>query len=79
MKYLLAPALMMLISWYLSKYLTEDRKPLFPFKPFNCRPCLTFWLTLCLCLIPPTTPFWLAICAAFANYYLIARRYKILD
>lgn len=31
---------------------TERFKPLFKFKPFNCRPCLTFWLTILLAALP---------------------------
>lgn len=34
-----------LVARKLSWLLTEWKRPLFPLKPFNCRPCLSFWLT----------------------------------
>lgn len=34
-----------LVAKYLSWVLTEWKRPLFQFKPFSCRPCLSFWLT----------------------------------
>lgn len=34
-------ALGYLMGWAL----TEARAPLFNFRPFNCRPCMTFWAT----------------------------------
>ena len=34
----------MAAAW-MGRLFTEKAKPLLPFKPFNCRPCLTFHLT----------------------------------
>lgn len=34
-----------LVAKYLSWLLTEWKRPLFSFKPFSCRACLSFWLT----------------------------------
>ncbi len=39
------------LAHYLGKAGTE-RRPLFPFRPFNCRPCLTFWLAMLLWALP---------------------------
>lgn len=36
--------LALLVGWLLTEVFTLPLK----FKPFNCRPCLTFWLTLLL-------------------------------
>lgn len=33
---------MYLLAWFLTSVITLPMK----FKPFNCRPCLAFWLTL---------------------------------
>lgn len=38
-----------ILSFVLGFVLTEKVKPLINVKPFNCRPCLTFWLTLLTC------------------------------
>lgn len=35
-----------LIANVLAWVLTEVRQPVFPFKPFTCWGCLSFWLTL---------------------------------
>lgn len=35
-----------LIAYGLGWLATEWRRPLLPFKPFNCRPCFTFWACL---------------------------------
>lgn len=34
----------LLIAYVLGWLATEWRSPLLPFKPFNCRPCFSFWL-----------------------------------
>lgn len=34
-----------LVAWALAWAFTEFRGPLFRFKPFNCRGCMSFWLT----------------------------------
>lgn len=47
-----------LIANALSWVLTEWKRPVFNFKPFNCRPCLSFWLTL-------ACGFWLVPCYGF--------------
>lgn len=39
-------AVNMLTGSYIGWVLTEWRRPVFAFKPFNCRPCLTFWATI---------------------------------
>lgn len=44
-----ALAAIALTTWALGWYLTEKREPVIKVKPFNCRPCLTFWLTLIAC------------------------------
>lgn len=41
----------LMLAHYLGKAGTE-RRPLFPFRPFNCRPCLTFWLAMLLWALP---------------------------
>ncbi len=38
--------LLTVIATVLGWLFTEYREPLFKFKPFNCRPCLTFWLSV---------------------------------
>lgn len=39
-------AVNMHVSSVLGWYYTEYKKPIFNRKPFNCRECCTFWLTL---------------------------------
>lgn len=49
--FILHVAAMLLASLTLAHYLGKagtERRPLFPFRPFNCRPCLTFWLAVLL-------------------------------
>lgn len=47
--YLIKITLLLAANWLvargLSWTLTEWKRPLFQLKPFNCRPCLSFWLT----------------------------------
>lgn len=49
--FILHVAAMLLASLTLAHYLGKagtERRPLFPLRPFNCRPCLTFWLAVLL-------------------------------
>lgn len=34
-------------AFILGFFLTEKVKPIINVKPFNCRPCLTFWFSVC--------------------------------
>jgi|SRR5690349_5641756 len=47
--YLLKITTLLAANWLvanaLSWLLTEWKRPLFKFKPFSCRPCMSFWLT----------------------------------
>lgn len=51
LKYAGATGLNALLAFTLGWLLTEFRRPLFNFKPFNCRPCLTFWLSFVLSVV----------------------------
>lgn len=44
--YIVIEIAIVLVANVLGWALTEVRRPVFDVKPFNCRPCLTFWLTL---------------------------------
>lgn len=78
----------MLISNRIGRYFTEVRRPLYNFKPWNCRPCFTFWLTGTLGGIASgvlAAPAWwlYAIClavsilCAFLNYFIIKSKIQI--
>jgi len=63
---------------------TEGWRPLFNFKPFNCRPCLTFWFTLwggCLISGYLGEPLYclLAAASAFVNYQIINSKIEIYE
>lgn len=40
-----------LAAFVLGWLFTEVVRPVLSFKPFNCRPCLTFWLTVLLSIV----------------------------
>ena len=63
------------------------RGPLINFKPFNCRPCLTFWVTLTLLVIivlgaPQDVTVQQginAIVLSFINYFYINSKFKVYE
>lgn len=80
LKVLLITALILcnlLVCNDLARFHTEFKKPLFNFKPFTCRECLTFWYTLLGGFIVAAVFGWhwtvaaiAAVGMAFFNYYL---------
>lgn len=95
--YLLKITMLLAANWLVANWLgwllTEAKRPLFNFKPFNCRPCLTFWLTN---LLGAPLAVYLAaewqnrsgdliaflfgavvILSAFLNYYIIKSKIQI--
>lgn len=77
----------LLTGMYLGEYFTEIRKPILNFKPFNCRPCFTFWSTFFLgCLLygrDANAPVWLiagmALVVALLGYTIVNSKYKIYE
>jgi hypothetical protein len=78
----------MLIANKLGRYFTEGRPPFFNYKPWNCRECFTYWLTLILGFIAAgllAAPAWtlhgvcmaLSIICAFLNYIIIKSNIQI--
>lgn len=70
-----------LITWVLAWVVAEKLPRVIPFKPFNCRPCLTFWLTLLGCggfilafaqLLTDYAPYRLVVLALLPLAFLIA-------
>lgn len=68
-------------------YLTTRGRAVLQFKPFNCRECLTFWVTLALGVIIAfsysgqllTMALIIAVLSAFLNYYYIKSKFKIYE
>lgn len=77
----------LLVAWELGRYFTEVRRPIFNFKPFNCRPCFTFWasfIMVCLAFgVVIGTPWWVdilaAALAAFINYKIVTSKFKVYE
>lgn len=70
-----------LIMWVLAWYLTEKAPRQIPVKPFNCRPCLTFWLTFLGCagvtfmapeLLPSANNYWAVVIVLLPLALMIA-------
>lgn len=71
-----------LIMNILGEYLTEVREPLLPFKPWNCWPCASFWLTSISALIigavnGDSINIIIAFGTGFINYYYINSKFKV--
>lgn len=86
LSYLAVSACAMFTAWELARYFVEVRRPLFNFKPFNCRPCFTFWVTFAMCLIcSALAPFGFVWCVlgsavlSLINYLLIKSKTKIYE
>lgn len=75
----------MLTAWHLGEYFTEIRRPIFNFKPFNCRPCFTFWAAFITGwpVYNLLTTWWAsALCAvviAFISFYIIKSKFKVYE
>lgn len=72
------------VTSVLGWYYTEYRKPLFNVKPFNCRECCTFWLTLMGGFALSAALSWHWIAATIAalgmglfNFYMVKSKIKI--
>lgn len=78
-----------LIANKLSDLFTRNVKPVLNFRPFNCRSCLTFWLTLFLGIIIATlttsedyargTLYVRAFLVGLLNYFYIKSKFKIYE
>lgn len=75
---LLGVAALLLSAQGAAYALTEWRGPLIKIKPLNCRPCLTFWLTLLVALAAGEAARF-AITLAFINYFYIITKIKIYE
>ena len=69
---------------YLGWLLTEWKRPLFNFKPFSCRPCLTFWLTLAMgaaiiYLCGSAVVAAAVLSTALTNYFIIKSKIKTYE
>lgn len=79
----------LVVSSWLSWLLVDWKGPIFHFKPFSCRPCLTFWLTLALgvaaaaILHTSEVVFYLllalGVLTSFINYYYIKSQINIVE
>lgn len=80
--YLLLLTVNALVFRRLARYLTETRKPVFNVKPFNCWPCLAFWLTLLSSLALTyfiNAAYLVAVVVAFINYFYINSKFKVYE
>lgn len=78
-------AIILLIVNMIAEYLTEWREPVVDLKPFNCRPCMSFWLVFWVLL--PTFHYGYrasgdlslaaAVSVAFLNFFIIRAKYDI--
>ena len=77
----------MLTAWNLGRYFTEVRRPVLNFKPFNCRPCFTFWATFVIGWLayeqvrvnPWSTAPLMAAAIAFINFFIIKSKFKVYE
>lgn len=76
----------MLIAWEVGRFFTEERRPLFNFKPFNCRPCFTFWATFAVTWVSFGVfafPWWVdavnALIIAFINFTIVKTKFKVYE
>lgn len=91
---LLGLAALMLIAQYIAWLMTDARyspctgaRPLINFKPFNCRACLTFWLTLLLfAIVVSGAPHKVteqsainALVFAFINFFYIKTKIQVYE
>lgn len=84
-------ALMLIAQWIGWRMTEGAEKPVLDFKPFNCRACLTFWLTMlflfsALALVGydyPVTQLiewhFFAVIFAFINYFYINSKFKVYE
>lgn len=76
----------LLIGWDLGRFFTEERRPLLDRKPFNCRPCFTFWVTFAIAWLSSAAfsrPWWVDLLAAgtlaLTNFIILKTKYKIYE
>lgn len=82
-----ATALNALIAYVLGWLFVEFRRPVFNFKPFNCRPCFTFWASMFISIavyrlvlgLPWHGATFLALLPSFALFLHLKSKFKIYE